>query len=188
MIHREGYPFILVLLIAALFIRRRVALLAPLTVALFFRDPDRLVARASVVCPADGTVVGIDVSPEYTKISIYISLFNVHVQRIPIAGIIERTIYKPGQFNHAAGDVERNEKHIIAIRTPCQALVYCVQVAGIIARRIVCDVQDGDLVQTGQRYGIIRFGSRVDLYIPSNMQPCICIGQNVHAGLTPIVL
>ena len=147
----------------------------------------------AVVCPADGKVIVVrEVEDERflpgktIKISIFMNVFNVHVNRIPLAGTVERVFLSPGRF--FAADKEKavlhNEFCALTIATPTQQRYAVVQIAGLIARRIVCRAEKGDQVIAGQRYGLIRFGSRVDLYLPLNSQVLVREGQTVTAGET----
>ncbi len=166
----------------------------------FFRDPERVTpGRAGVlVAPADGRVVATSLStppPELGlgseqrwKVSIFLSVLNVHVNRIPIDGVITRIAYHHGAFVSAALDKasELNERNALAIRLADGQEIAVVQIAGLIARRILCDVREGDPVITGQRFGIIRFGSRTDLYLPAGVRPLVEIGQTMIGGETVI--
>jgi len=160
----------------------------------FFRDPPRMPPdrRGIVVSPADGKIIEIidlhergQGDREGKKVSIFMSVVNVHVNRIPVGGVIETLRYNRGKFLtafHPEASLE-NERQFIAIKSPF-GTVGCVQVAGWLARRIVCHLREGQQVQTGERFGVIRFGSRVDLYLPSNCELCAVRGQKVRAGET----
>lgn len=169
----------------------------------FFRDPERVTpARPGlIVSPADGKVVLIqDVVPDAefglgnqprTRISIFLNVFDVHVNRIPASGVIIARRYRPGKFLNASLDKASadNERMGLTIRmdgdhAKAGELIGVVQIAGLIARRIVCDAQEGQDVKTGQRFGIIRFGSRTDIYLPHGVQPQVCIGQYMLGGET----
>jgi phosphatidylserine decarboxylase len=166
----------------------------------FFRDPERVTpGRAGVlVAPADGRVVATSLAtppPELGlgierrwKVSIFLSVLNVHVNRIPIDGVVTRIAYHHGAFVSAALDKasELNERNALAIRLADGQEIAVVQIAGLIARRILCDVREGDPVITGQRFGIIRFGSRTDLYLPAGIRPLVDIGQTMIGGETVI--
>jgi phosphatidylserine decarboxylase len=161
----------------------------------FFRDPERSIPAVLgvVVAPADGKIIEIrDVmgdngGEDLRKISIFMSIFNVHVNRIPIGGVIDEVQYNPGKFlaafHEKASDL--NEQQFMSINTS-YGVIRCVQIAGLIARRIVCRLEKGQQVQSGARFGLIRFGSRVDLYLPSNCQLSISLNQKVRAGETII--
>ncbi len=158
----------------------------------FFRDPRRQVPAGQhlAVCPADGKVVFAGpVQDPYLdrsafKVSIFMDVFSVHANRIPVAGLVREVWYERGKFLNAALDKasEQNERNALWLHSESQGDIICVQVAGLIARRILCHVRPGDRVQRGQRYGFIRFGSRVDVYLPMGFTPRVEIGDRVHAG------
>ncbi len=160
----------------------------------FFRDPPRAVpsdARA-VVSPADGRVVAVErtedpyLKREALKFSVFMNVFNVHSNRSPVDGEVREAWYFAGGFVNAAlpkASLE-NERNALWIRTAQDADVTCVQVAGLIARRILCYVKSGDKLARGQRYGFIRFGSRVDLYLPLSAVPKVAVGDKVYAAAT----
>ena len=159
----------------------------------FFRDPDRVVSNQeeAVVSPADGKVISVgevDDTPFYKgrckKISIFMSVFNVHVNRIPFEGCIKQVNYYPGKFFAANLDKasSQNEHSALYLETADARQLCVVQVAGLIARRIICNVQAGQGVLKGQRYGIICFGSRIDLYLPIEVQIQVASGDKVKAG------
>jgi len=158
----------------------------------FFRDPQRVVPQVAnaIVCPADGKVIAIEQTQDpylhrpALKVSVFMNVFNVHSNRIPLTGHVVRSWYFPGKFVNAAlekASIE-NERNALHIRTDSGFDITCVQIAGLIARRIVCYVGQGDTVQAGQRYGFIRFGSRVDLYLPPDSQIEVQLGQMVYSG------
>lgn len=166
---------------------------------LFFRDPERVhPSKSSVVAsPADGIILKIieekpleelELSGQWKKISIFMSIFNVHVNRSPVAGIIEKMFYIPGRFFNVTLDKanEYNERCATYVRTEDGTQVVFVQIAGLLARRIRCDVTEGQRLELGERVGIIRFGSRVDVYIPNNSEITVEEGQIVNAGETII--
>jgi len=159
----------------------------------FFRDPDREIPPEShaLVSPADGKVISIETIPGSTVVSgscirvcIFMNVFNVHVNRVPMEGVVEKVTYYPGKFFNASLDKasEHNERNALVIRTPQGAVYGVVQIAGLIARRIVCRVQPGDSLERGRRYGMIRFGSRLDLHLPLDMDIAVTLGQKVSAG------
>jgi len=159
----------------------------------FFRDPARRIdARAgAVVSPASGRIVGIaQVDNPYLdgaralRVSIFMNIFSVHSNLIPIGGTVTRRRHYPGKFFNAALDKASaaNERNAVWIRTNAGESVVCVQIAGLIARRIVSSVDAGDRVATGQRYGFIRFGSRVDVYLPPTAHLVVKLGQRVDSG------
>ena len=166
----------------------------------FFRDPERVVPQEKdvVVSPGDGIIVAIgdatppadvirsDMDNEYIKVSVFLSVFNVHVNRIPVSGKIVDSKYHPGKFLNASLDKAStdNERNTIAIETESGSIVYCVQIAGLVARRIVSDAYVGDLFITGDRYGIIRFGSRMDIYLPKKYKINVSVGQTMVGGET----
>ncbi|MFG1358449.1 phosphatidylserine decarboxylase [Xanthobacter pseudotagetidis] len=204
-VHREGYPFIAgaaVIALAILSVSTFFGMIAvglALWTALFFRDPVRVtpVREGLVVSPADGTVSAIgparpprelDLSDEpLLRVSIFMSVFNVHVNRAPVTGRIERVAYKPGIFLNADLDKasEDNERNGLVIRTSA-GRVGCVQIAGLIARRIVCFVREGEEIGAGERFGLIRFGSRLDIYLPPGTKVQVAEGQIAIAGETII--
>lgn len=199
---KEGYPFIFALafatLLAAILAMKTttaVLLLITVFVLCFFRDPERLGPdRAdALVSPADGKVILIErvadsmfCGGDVQKISIFMNVFNVHVNRIPFGGKVEKILYKPGKFYSAdsqKGGLE-NEYCASVITTPAGKKIAFVQIAGLIARRIICWLEEGDAVTRGKRFGLIRFGSRVDLYLPLETDLAIKLGQKVRAGET----
>lgn len=161
---------------------------------LFFRYPDRIVNDNSglIYAPADGKIVYIGDEDEniyfkdtVNRISIFMSIFNVHINYAPISGTVEIVKYNPGRFNRAdiIGPVESNENNFIGISNG-SAKIGIRQVAGWIARRIVCDCKTGDNLSAGRRFGLIKFGSRVDMYFPKYYNICLKIGEDVRAGRT----
>lgn len=160
----------------------------------FFRDPERVTPQEKLlaVSPADGKIVRICRAPnpvtgtEMQCVSIFMNVFSVHVNRMPISGVIKKIIYKPGKFlnanlHKASTD---NERCIYKLEDEDGKEWYMVQIAGLIARRIICRVDEGDSLKAGERYGMIRFGSRVDVYLPDNYTPLVMIGDKVMAGST----
>ncbi len=199
---KEGYPFIgfaafctLVLALLGLPIATTLGFIATTFILCFFRDPERLgpTSPEALVSPADGKVIHVEKIPdnsftggETQKISIFMNVFNVHVNRIPCQGQVEKVIYKPGKF-YAADSVKsglENEYCATVITTPGGKTLAFVQIAGLIARRIVCWLEPGDIVVRGRRFGLIRFGSRVDLYLPVETEIIIKVGDKVRAGET----
>jgi phosphatidylserine decarboxylase len=164
----------------------------------FFRDPARVppMRTGVIVAPADGRVVSVAVAippaelglgPETRwRVSIFLSVLNVHVNRVPAKGTVTRIAYRHGAFLSASLDKasESNERNAIALRLPDGKEMAVVQIAGLIARRILCTLSEGDAVQTGDRLGIIRFGSRTDLYLPEGVQPLVFEGQTMIGGET----
>ncbi|MCW5211785.1 phosphatidylserine decarboxylase family protein [Desulfobulbus sp. TB] len=201
-IAQEGLPFILfcafVTLIIAVLGYAPLALLALLVtffVTWFFRNPCRILPsdHDALICPADGKVIAVKemfderfLRKEVVRISIFMNVFNVHVNRVPFAGTVERILFKPGKF-YAADKHQaalHNEYCAMIVNTKAQQRYVIVQIAGLIARRIVCWVEPGDHLTGGQRYGLIRFGSRVDLYLPQGTKITVKKGQKVRAGET----
>ena len=200
-IHKEGYKFlaisILITFIALIFSKFLGTLLILLTfwVYYFFRDPERYSINDDnyLVSPADGLITDISEKsgPEelrlentsFTKISVFMNVFNCHVNRIPTTGRIEEIFYKPGKFLNASLDKasEENERNYFKVKLANEEEIIIVQIAGLIARRIVCEVEQGQELKQGERIGMIRFGSRVDIYF-KNKKVLAKIGQNVVAG------
>ena len=158
----------------------------------FFRDPARAIPQepGALVCPADGRVIAVDeVEDPYLqrparRISIFMNVFNVHSNRMPLAGEVKQAWYQPGSFLNAALDkaARENERNALWIRTVDGKDVVVVQVAGLLARRILCYVRPGDQVERGMRYGFIRFGSRVDVYLPLESRPAVSLGDKTQGG------
>ncbi len=169
-----------------------------LFVAFFFRDPDREIPDGTglIVSPADGRVVTVEplAHGKYTseqpssRIGIFLSPLNVHINRVPVAGQVTQVQHQPGKFRAAfAGDAaEVNEQNAVSIQDAHGRRVVLVQIAGMLARRIVCRLTRGEQVQQGDRYGMIMLGSRVDVYCPAEVQLKIAVGQRVKAGETVI--
>ncbi len=202
-VHPAGVPFIAAGIAVAALGRnhrwvRRTGLAAAAANAGFFRHPDRTppTRPGVVVSPADGQVCLIDtVAPPaelglpadpVPRISVFLSLLDAHVQRIPVGGEVAAVQYRPGSFHSAdlAAASEDNERNSVLIRTPDGHQVVVVQIAGLIARRIVCDLRAGDTVGIGDTYGLIRFGSRLDTYLPAGSEVLIEPGQRALAGET----
>lgn len=200
---REGWPFIALAVGAAFILWALAGFLwslplwaIALFVIQFFRDPPRAVpAQAdAVLAPADGRIVKVEkVADPYTGreallISVFMNVFNVHSNRAPIDGTVEQVDYRPGKFVNADLDKAstENERNAIVIRRADGERISVVQVAGLIARRILCYVRAGDALTRGQRYGFIRFGSRVDVYLPLTARPRVAVGDKVHATTTVI--
>ena len=203
-VHRAGWPFIIVfaavtfilgLIWSPLFFVGGV-----LTVwcVFFFRDPDRLtpVRAGLVVSPADGMVQMVveappppelDMGPDpLPQISVFMNVFNCHVNRSPVDGKVVKLAYRPGKFLNASLDKasEHNERQAVRIRSSDGREFACVQIAGLVARRILCDLRPDQDIRAGQRIGMIRFGSRVDLYLPKGVTPLAVPGQTAVAGET----
>lgn len=165
--------------------------------AQFFREPARDidVADDEIVSPADGRVIFIGKAEppggggEKIKISVFMNVFNVHANRSPAAGKISVSRRFPGKFFNAALDKSsaENERHMIEIETAHGAVV-CVQIAGLLARRVFCYAREGGELKGGERYGFIRFGSRADLYLPPHLKPAVALGDSVSAGITRVAV
>jgi phosphatidylserine decarboxylase len=171
-------------------------------VATFFRDPIRTTPRGDsfIVAPADGLITMIVKVPpppelqgpegladgEYTRVSIFMSVFDVHINRSPISGRVKRIVYIPGKFVNADLDKasEDNERQHLLVESSDGLRIGFTQIAGLVARRILAFVKEGDLVEAGQRVGLIRFGSRVDVYLPAGTSPLVLLGQRTIAGET----
>jgi phosphatidylserine decarboxylase len=199
----EGYPFIVFSLVFTVFVaflggnRWLIILFALLTffIIWFFRNPERYFQDEEkvLISPADGKVIKIEnvevdgtISGKFKKISIFMNVFNVHVNRSPYDGKIDAINYHEGKFfsanlDKASLDNERNE---VSIRTEDGRIIWTVQIAGLIARRIVCWVKPGDNIRKGERFGLIRFGSRVDVYLPEDSKISIKLRDKVKAGQT----
>ena len=203
LIAREGWPFLAVTGAAALAatllgfaVAAVLAWLAFAFVLQFFRDPARAIPRGerAVLAPADGRVVKVEkahdpyLDREALKISVFMNVFNVHSNRSPVDGVVMSVQYSAGSFLNAALDKaslenERNALHIATVRGQD---VTCVQIAGLVARRILCYVKAGDTLSRGQRYGFIRFGSRVDVYLAPGAVARVAVGDRVRATETVI--
>lgn len=203
-VHRAGWPFIVVFFVVTLFLG---LLWAPfffvggvLTVwcVFFFRDPDRITPSRPglVISPADGVVQMVveavpppelDLGTEpLTRIAVFMNVFNCHVNRSPVEGIVTKLAYRPGKFLNASLDKasEDNERQSVRIRTEDGRDVGCVQIAGLVARRILCNLKLEQRLRAGERIGMIRFGSRVDIYLPKGVAPMAVPGQTTVAGET----
>ncbi|MGW9332676.1 phosphatidylserine decarboxylase [Bosea sp. NPDC055594] len=205
-IHKEGYIFIAIGAVATLVLGQLWApfgwlgTLITLWICYFFRDPVRIVPQREglVVSPADGRVSQIGTAlppPELelpaepmTRISVFMNVFDCHVNRSPVAGRIAKMVYTPGLFLNAELDKasEDNERNALAIQTKA-GIVGVVQIAGLVARRIVPFVKEGDELAPGERFGLIRFGSRVDVYLPQGVTPLVSEGQTMISGETVLV-
>ena len=169
-------------------------------IAYFFRDPPRVVPTREglVVSPADGRVVSVteavppvelDLGTEpVTRISVFLNVFDVHINRSPVAGTVERVAYHAGAFLNASLDKASadNERNGLALRLADGRRVGVVQIAGLIARRIVCHAREGQALATGERFGLIRFGSRTDLFLPKGVAPLVTLGQRMIGGETVV--
>lgn len=202
-IHKEGYVFIAIALVASLVLGHLwtpfgwIGAIITLWVCYFFRDPVRITPQREglVISPADGRVSQVatalpppelNLPPEpMMRISIFMNVFDCHVNRAPVPGRIVKMAYTPGLFLNAELDKasDDNERNALAIETP-GGIVGVVQIAGLIARRIVPFVKEGEVLATGERFGLIRFGSRVDVYLPTSVIPLVGEGQTAIAGET----
>lgn len=202
-VHPAGLPFISAGLAVALVGRRhrwlrRAGLLAAGACAGFFRHPPRVppTRPGVVVAPADGLVCLIDTAApppelelgdaELTRVSIFLSLFDAHVQRAPVSGQVIAVQHRPGRFGSAdlPAASDDNERNSVRIRTEDGVEIVAVQIAGLLARRIVCDVHPGDKLTIGDTYGLIRFGSRLDTYLPAGAAVSVSLGQRAVGGET----
>jgi len=199
-IARPGYAYILgaafataVFAVLDLTLPALFGLLVVACICGFFRDPDRVIPNGSdlVVSPADGKVIKTDIVDDSRfyqgrcrKISIFMSVFNVHVNRIPVSGTVKKIDYHPGKFLNASLDKASadNERNAVFLETDGGVGICFVQVAGLIARRIICGLQPEDRVVRGSRFGLICFGSRLDVYLPENMNLQVTVGDKVRAG------
>ncbi|MBI3995054.1 MAG: phosphatidylserine decarboxylase family protein [Nitrospirae bacterium] len=197
---RERLPFLIgvtLLTVAVAFLKMAWLTVAVAALALqtfwFFRDPDRIIPadEGLIVSPADGKIIEITEAKEERflkdraiKVSIFLNLFDVHVNRIPCSGRIRGIHYQPGKFLAANKDLAstENEQNAIFLETPSGAQLVFVQVAGLVARRILCWVKEGDAVERGFRFGMIRFGSRTDLFLPLGTKLKVKPGQKVKGG------
>ena len=166
----------------------------------FFRDPERItpVREGLIISPADGVGKMIDKAPppkelnmgdkDRWRICVFMNVFNVHVNRIPISGTVTALNYRPGKFLNASLDKasELNERQSLGLTLDGGKDIAFVQIAGLVARRILCDVTEGKEMKTGERFGMIRFGSRVDVYLPDGVKPMVAVGQTAIAGETVI--
>jgi len=205
-IHRAGWPFIGAALVAAVVLSLFweplfwIGLLAAAFCTYFFRDPERITpARAGlVVSPADGLVSAVESvvpPPELnmgdaprTRVSIFLNVFDVHINRVPADGVISALAYHKGMFVNAALDKasEQNERQSVRMTAADGRDIAFVQIAGLIARRIVCDLVQGQAVRAGERFGLIRFGSRTDVYLPDGVAPLVAPGQRMIGGETVV--
>jgi phosphatidylserine decarboxylase len=200
----EGFIFIVPLLIVTLIFgyagvvwAAAVFLIATLFVINFFRNPERTIPADEniVVSPADGRVLKIEEVEEndflkgrYKKVSIFMNVFNVHVNRIPCSGTIQAILYKKGKFLSADLDKASslNERNSVLIETDDGRHILTIQIAGLVARRIVCWVKEGMSVTRGERFGLIRFGSRLEVFMPEDTEILVEVGEKVRAGETKI--
>ena len=206
-LHREGYRFLAIaaavtfILLMFSKILGLLGLVITIWVYYFFRDPDRFPIKDEnyLVSPADGKITqiieingpkefGLD-GEKYTRITIFMDILSCHVNRSPYTGIVDDVFYKPGKYINATLDKasEDNERNYVKLKNPEGDEIIVVQIAGMIARRIVCDVKEGDTINQGDRFGMIRFGSKVDLYF-ENYSLLVREGQNTIAGETLLAI
>ena len=203
-INRAGYPFIAIFAVATLILYAwweaagHIGILLTAWCVYFFRDPDRVTPTDEnlVISPADGVVQSIVKAvppPELelgdaplTRIAVFMNVFNVHVNRVPATGTITGKDYRPGKFFNASLDKasEFNERMSLKVKIADGREIGFVQIAGLVARRILCDVEEGFAMKAGERFGLIRFGSRVDIYLPDGVQALVIEGQTSIAGET----
>ena len=202
-IHTEGYKFLviavfitIVLIVLSSFLGT-IGLLLTVWVYYFFRDPERVIIEDDdyLVSPADGEVIKVEEvdgpkevgleNKKFKKISIFMNVFDCHVNRTPCAGTVEDILYKPGKFLNASFDKasEDNERNYYKIKDTSGNNIIVVQIAGLIARRIVCETNNGQTLSQGERIGMIRFGSRADVYY-ENYEPIVKVGQKAISGET----
>lgn len=199
---QEGYPFIwysafatLILTILGYHLFAGLMFIITTFILAFFRDPERFVSpdENDVVCPADGKIISIEeveddkfTKRKVLKVCIFMNVFNVHVNRLPFSGTVESIQYHPGKFYSADSDKAalENEYFATILSLPGDRKIAVVQIAGLIARRIICWLEPGDVAIKGRRLGLIRFGSRVDLYLPLETKLTVVSGQRVRAGET----
>ncbi|TNC94809.1 MAG: phosphatidylserine decarboxylase [Stygiobacter sp.] len=203
-IHREGWPFIALFAVAAVLLGLLwqplgwLGLVATLWCAYFFRNPDRVTPTRDglVISPADGVVclvgdavppagLGLGETPR-PRVCVFMSVFDVHVNRAPLSGRVTKLAYHAGKFVNAALDKasDENERMAVALELEDGRSIAFVQIAGLVARRIKCDLVEGQTIRAGERFGLIRFGSRVDVYLPEGVQPLVALGQRCIAGET----
>ena len=206
LIHREGWKFATIFFLTSLLLLMVwlpfaiIGFLLTFFVVWFFRDPDRKTPniKNKIISPADGKICLIDRakppkelsmdSKEMFRICVFMNVFNVHVNRSPVKGTIREIVYKKGQFLNASLDKasEKNERNSLIIETDDNKEIIVTQIAGLIARRILSFVSNKDKIDAGERFGLIRFGSRVDIYLPEGSKAAVKIGDTVKAGETII--
>lgn len=207
-VHKEGHNFVAIAAAVAVILSLFIGcfwpfgLLILLAVALFFRDPERVTPEGDslIVAPADGLVTKVEQgvmlpdelevegNEKFTRVSIFLSVLDVHVNRVPASGVIKKLHYHAGKFLNATLDKssEENERQLVLMETEKGEKIVFVQIAGLIARRILCDLKEGDSVEAGDRFGIIRFGSRMDVYVPEGIAIDVIEGQRAVGGETII--
>ena len=203
-VHKDGYKFVVAFAVITLVLiwvsepLGWLGIIATIWCAYFFRDPERFPPDRDnvVVAPADGRVSAIEKvevpreldldGEQRVRISIFLSVFDVHINRSPVAGTIRKITYVPGKFLNAELDKasEENERQCLTLETGKGTRIGCIQIAGLVARRIVTFVREGDTVSLGERFGLIRFGSRTDIYLPPECKPLVRVGQAAVGGET----
>jgi phosphatidylserine decarboxylase len=204
LIAKEGFPFLIPSVLFTLFfagmgwtILTLLGILFSLFIAFFFRNPKRKIPMLQnvILAPADGTILKMEECEEdhllrkkALKVSIFMSLFDVHINRAPVSGKVLERSYHPGRFLMANAEKSSllNERNAITLETEDRAKILLIQIAGFVARRIVCYAKAGDIVKKGDIFGLIRFGSRIDLYLPTDVRPIIKVGQHVKGGESSI--
>ena len=202
-LHRDGWKFVAAFAVATVLLGEfvwswlwLVGIVATLWCLFFFRDPPRVTPQRAglVVSPADGLVsqIGMAVPPpeldmggeSLMRVSVFLSVFDVHVNRVPAEGVIDVVAYHPGRFLSAADDKasDENERQSMAMTLPDGRRLGFVQIAGLVARRILCELKPQQSVRAGERFGLIRFGSRMDVYLPPGGQSLVAVGQRMVAG------
>jgi len=205
--HREGHKFILgfgavtiLFYLLGMDLLGVAGLILTIWCAYFFRDPERVtpIKEGLVISPADGVIqsVCMAVPPQElelgdekrTRVSVFMNIFDVHVNRIPVDGVIVKQVYTPGKFLNASLEKASvdNERHSLLLKAVSGKEYAFVQIAGLVARRILCWAEDGKEYKAGERFGLIRFGSRVDIYLPKGVHSMVCVGQRAVAGETVI--
>lgn len=206
-IHKEGYKFIFIFAMVTVLLAFMSNTLGLIGVVLtlwcifFFRDPERVtpIDETAIISPADGVVTRVDYGVEapddlgygkqkFNKISVFLNVFNVHVNRVPVGGTVTKVNYKPGKFLSANAEEasDENERNSVVVKTENGTEILFVQVSGLVARRIISELTEGQKVVAGERYGIIRFGSRADIYLPENVAIKCLVGQTMIGGETII--
>lgn len=204
-IHKEGYKFILIFALATTLLALMsnflgtIGFVITLWCIFFFRDPERIIPLEDdiIVSPADGVVTKVEYginapddlhygNRKFNKISVFLNVFNVHVNRVPVGGVVTKVSYQPGKFFSANAEEAstENERNSVVVKTSGGTEVIFVQVAGLVARRIISEAKVGQSVNIGDRYGIIRFGSRLDIYLPENVAIKSLVGQTMIGGET----
>ncbi len=205
-IHKEGYVTIIIAIVATVILMSlskpigTIALFITLFIVCFFRDPNRVAPKKDnlVLSPADGTIDKIEEAiapPElklgnktFKRVSLFLSVFNVHVNRVPVSGKITKLHYRAGKFLNASLEKAStdNERQVCVVENEQKDIIIFSQIAGLIARRIVCNLEEDQEVKAGERFGIIKFGSRMDIYMPLNADINVSLGQTMLGGETVI--